>query len=384
MDDFIDHFPRTVQSQVLAPLTDNIDPEQEQAMAASTIMLTGDVNLLGVEDVEVPFRKVRETFAKADCVFGNLECCLYDPEMPRGPMMPDLQSGYDGFWASTRTGQALLHAGFHCVGNANNQNYGHKAIMSSNATLDKLGIPHVGTGRNRAEARKPAVVTRNGKRFGFLQRTCQYWPNHHEATEASPGVATIKVHTAYEPVYYKDGTLPPNRPGLPPKILTWVDPRYMQEFRQDVNDLRAQSDIVVSSHHMGHKGDILDFQSEIAHAAIDSGADVVMAHAEHYPLGIEVYRGKPIFYGLSSFCFIRSNKRFLRGWVGVVPRIGFDDGNQVSRIAFMLVRQADDGEIAFRPVSEEAAALAEIQRYSERFKTVFQPAGDEVIVSAAS
>jgi len=352
-------------------------------MAASTVMLTGDVNLLGVEDVEVPFRKVRETLAQADCVFGNLECCLYDPETPRGPMMPDLRSGYDGFWAPTRTGQALLHAGFRCVGNANNQNYGHKAILSSNDTLDKLGIPHVGTGRNKAEARTPAIVTRNGKRFGFLQRTCQYWPNHHEATEASPGVATIKVHTAYEPVYYKDGTLPPNRPGLPPKILTWVDPKYMQEFQQDVKDLRAQSDIVVSSHHMGHKGDILEFQSEIAHAAIDCGADVVVAHAEHYPLGIEVYRGKPIFYGLSSFCFIRSNKRFLRGWVGVVPKIAFDARNQVARIGFMLVRQADDGEITFRPISEEAAALSDIRKYSERFKTVLQPAADDVIVSSA-
>ena len=353
-------------------------------MAASTIILTGDVNLLGVEDVELPFRRVRETLARADCVFGNLECCLYDPDMPRGPMMPDLQSGYDGFWAPTRTGRALLHAGFHCVGNANNQNYGHKAIVSSNDTLDKLGIAHVGAGRNKTEARKPAVVTRNGKRFGFLQRTCQYWPNHHEASEASPGVATIKVHTAYEPVYYKDGTLPPNRPGLPPKILTWADARYMEEFRQDVKDLRAQSDIVVSSHHMGHKGDILDFQSEIAHAAIDSGADVVMAHAEHYPLGIEVYKGKPIFYGLSSFCFIRSNKRFLRGWVGVVPKVTFDDRNQIARIAFMLVRQADNGEIMFRPVSEEAAALADIQKYSERFKTAFQPAGEEVIVAAGA
>jgi poly-gamma-glutamate synthesis protein (capsule biosynthesis protein) len=353
-------------------------------MAASTIMLTGDVNLLGVEDVELPFRKVRETLAEADCVFGNLECCLYDPDVPRGPMMPDLQSGYDGFWAPTRTGRALVHAGFHCVGNANNQNYGHKAILSSNDTLDKLGILHVGAGRNKAEARKPAVVKRNGKRFGFLQRTCQYWPNHHEATEASPGVATIKVHTAYEPVYYKDGTLPPNRPGLPPKILTWVDPKYMLEFQQEVKDLRAQSDIVVSSHHMGHKGDILDFQSEIAHAAIDSGADVVMAHAEHYPLGIEVYKGKPIFYGLSSFCFIRSNKRFLRGWVGVVPKVSFDDGNQVTRIAFMLVRQADDGEITFRPISEEATALAEIQKYSDRFGTRLQSTGEEVIVSAGT
>jgi hypothetical protein len=106
-----------------------------------------------------------------------------------------------------------------------------------------------------------------------------------------------------------------------------------------------------------------------------------MAHAEHYPLGIEVYKGKPIFYGLSSFCFIKSNKRFLRGWVGVMPKVSFDEKNQVARIAFMLVRQADDGEITFRPISEEAAALADIQKYSDRFKTVLKPDGYEVIVS---
>ena len=156
----------------------------------------------------------------------------------------------------------------------------------------------------------------------------------------------------------------------------------MQEFKQDVSELKAQSDIVVSSHHMGHKGDVLDFQSEIAHAAIDAGADVVMAHAEHYPLGIEIYQGKPIFYGLSSFCFIKSNKRFLRGWVGVVPRVSFDDNNQVSRIAFMLVRQADDGEVSFCQAADETAALTEIQKYSDRFKTRLQREGDQVIVSA--
>jgi poly-gamma-glutamate capsule biosynthesis protein CapA/YwtB (metallophosphatase superfamily) len=349
----------------------------------STIMLTGDVNLLGVEDVTVPFRSVRETFAKADCVFGNLECCLYDPVVPRGAMMPDLVSGYDGFWAPTKNAPALTHAGFHCVGNANNQNYGHKAIVASNECLDKLGMPHVGTGVNKAAARASAVVTRNGTRFGFLQRTSQYWPNHHEATEHSPGVAVIKVHTAFEPVYYKDGTLPPNRPGLPPKIHTWVDKKYMEEFQSDIRDLRARSDIVVSSHHMGHKGDILDFQSEIAHAAIDAGADVVMAHAEHYPLGIEIYKGKPIFYGLGSFCFIKSNKRYLKGWVGVMPRVSFED-NKVARIAFSLVRQLDSTEIVIRPVAEEAAALAEIQKYSDRFKTKMELAGDEVIVTAGN
>ena len=42
---------------------------------------------------------------------------------------------------------------------------------------------------------------------------------------------------------------------------------------------------------------------EIAHAAIDAGADVVMGHGPHHPLPIEFYRGRPVFYGLGSFSF---------------------------------------------------------------------------------
>ena len=348
----------------------------------SSILLTGDINLMGVEDPAVPFRRVADTLKKADAVFGNLECCLYDPPVPR-VMMPDEISGYDGFFAPTVNGPALVHGGFHCVGNANNQNYGPAAIMSSNACLDKLGIPHVGTGVNRAAARAPAVVTRNGTRFGFLQRTSQYWPNHHEAGEMHPGVAVIKAYTAYQPVYYKDGTLPPNRPGTPPKILTWCDRDYLERFKQDLSVLKAQADIVVSSHHMGHRGEILDFQIEIAHAAIDAGADVVMAHAEHYPLGIEIYKGKPIYYGLGSFCFIKSNKRFLKGWVGMLARVRFEDG-KLGQIGFSLVRQNDHTEVEIRPVAQEQAAIAEIQQLSKRFGTKLAAAGDEIIVTAAA
>lgn len=345
----------------------------------STMILTGDINLMGVEDPAVPFRRVADTLHKADVVFGNLECCLYDPPVAR-TMMPDEISGYEGFYAPPASGRALVLGGFHCVGNANNQNYGAEAITASNACLDQLGIPHVGAGINRAAARAPVVLSRNGTRFGFLQRTSQYWPNNHEAGEAHPGVAVIKAYTAYQPVYYKDGKLPPNRPGTPPKILTWCDRDYLDQFRQDVSALKSQSDIVVSSHHMGHRGDILDFQIEIAHTAIDSGADVVIAHAEHYPLAIEIYRGKPIFYGLGSFCFIKSNKRFLKGWVGMMARVSFD-GSRISKVAYSLVRQNDGTEVFIRPVAEEAETVAEVQRMSGRFNTGMRPSGDEVIVT---
>jgi poly-gamma-glutamate capsule biosynthesis protein CapA/YwtB (metallophosphatase superfamily) len=346
----------------------------------ANIILTGDVNLLGVEDPAVPFRRVADTLKKADIAFANFECLLYEPPVPR-VMMPDEVSGYEGFYAPPSTGPALLHAGFACVGNANNQNYGPEQIMASNACLDKLGIPHVGTGENQAAARAPAVITRNGTRFGFLQRTSQYWPNNHEALEKRAGVAVIKANTAFQPVYYKDGHLPPNRPGIPPVVLTWCDREYLDQFKHDVSALKAKSDIVVSSHHMGHKGDILDFQIEIAHAAIDSGADVVIAHAEHYPLAIEIYKGKPIYYGLGSFCFVKSNKRYLKGWVGMMARVSFDN-HQVSKIAFSLVRQHDNTEIVIQPAAQEAAAIADIQGMCKRFGTKLTPSGDEIIVTA--
>lgn len=347
----------------------------------TTVMLTGDVNLMGVEDPAIPFRNVQDMFKKADVVFCNLECCLYEPPVPR-KMMPDELSGYEGFYAPPKSGKALQLGGFHCVGNANNQNYGPDQIVASNECLDQLGIPHVGTGINQAAARAPAIVSRDGKRVGFLQRTSQYWPNNHEALEARAGVAVIKAYTAYQPVYYKDGHLPPNRPGTPPVILTWCDPRYLAAFKQDVAALKQQCDIVVSSHHMGHRGDILDFQVEIAHAAIDAGADVVMAHAEHYPLAVEVYKGKPIYYGLGSFCFIKSNKRYLRGWVGLLARVTYD-GDKVKQMGFSFVRQNDDTEIVIRPPEQEQAALDEMGRMSEPFKIKFEVVGDQVVFSSA-
>jgi hypothetical protein len=40
-----------------------------------------------------------------------------------------------------------------------------------------------------------------------------------------------------------------------------------------------------------------------AHAAIDAGADVFVSHGPHVLRGIEIYKGKPIFYSLGNFVF---------------------------------------------------------------------------------
>jgi hypothetical protein len=145
------------------------------------------------------------------------------------------------------------------------------------------------------------IVERDGVHFGFLQRTSVYWSHGHEATASYPGVATIKAHTAYRPQIEQLRTL--TRPGMPPEVLTWTDPAALGQFRDDILALRREADVVIASHHWGLDHEVLDYQVEIAHTAIDAGADLVMGHGPHLPLAIEIYKGKPIFYGVGSFSF---------------------------------------------------------------------------------
>jgi poly-gamma-glutamate synthesis protein (capsule biosynthesis protein) len=43
------------------------------------------------------------------------------------------------------------------------------------------------------------------------------------------------------------------------------------------------------------------YERQVAKAAIEAGADIVVGHHAHILRGIEVYRGKPIFHGLGNF-----------------------------------------------------------------------------------
>ena len=178
----------------------------------ATLILTGDVNLMNVDDPAVPFARVRDAFRDADLVFSNLECCLYQP--PGGHSFHN-----EGFFADPAIGgEALRMAGIAAVGIANNVNYGEAAILASIARLDAIGMPHTGAGANLAAARAPVLLQRGGLRFGFLQRSSVYWPTNHEAGPHDPGIAVIRGHTAYQvPMHKTRPEIPPmNRPGIPP------------------------------------------------------------------------------------------------------------------------------------------------------------------------
>jgi poly-gamma-glutamate synthesis protein (capsule biosynthesis protein) len=340
---------------------------------AHRLILAGDVNLMKVIDAEVPFRHVAAELHTADAVFANLECCLH---------LPSRQShATEGFFADPEIGgEALRLSGIHAVGIANNVNYGADNIAASIATLDRLGILHTGAGADLAAARAPAVIARNGLRVGIVQRSSVYWPTDHEASADAPGIAVLRGHTAYHvpTARIAPGVPPPNRPGVPPLIMTWADPGYLAEFCKDIAALRPRADIVVASCHWGLGREPLQYMIEIAHAAIDTGADIVMGHGPHYTLPIEVYNGKPIFYGLSNVTFGTGHLgRRHSGWIGLLVEVTFERG-AVAGCRFRFVRSNDKDETFLCRLADEAEALADLTARSGKLGAALKSDGDHV------
>jgi len=191
-------------------------------------------------------------------------------------------------------------------------------------------------------------------------------------------VATIKAHNAYRPQIEQLRTL--TRPGMPPEIVTWADPAALGQFREDLMSLRSQADIVIASHHWGLDHAVLDYQVQVAHTAIDAGADLVMGHGPHMPLGIEIYQDKPIFYGVGSFAFETGHRgRTHPDWIGLMLHVTTEDG-ALARAAFSFVRHNERNETVPRPIAEEQSELDHLRQLSARFGTRLEVEGDEIVV----
>ena len=341
------------------------------------LILTGDVNLMNVTDPAVPFARVADELRDA-LTFSNFECCLFEPG---GHSVHN-----EGFYAHPGPGgEALRHARIDAVGIANNVNYGEAAILASIARLDELGVAHTGAGRNLAAARAPALVKRDELTCGFLQRSSVYWPTNHEAGAEATGIAVLRGHTAYHVPMHKTRPEipPPNRPGVPPEIVTWADKAYLRAFTDDIAALRAQTNVVIASCHWGLGQEVLQYMTEIAQAAIDAGADLVIGHGPHFSLPVGSHKGKAIFYGLGNLSFHTGHGGRQHGdWLGMLVRASCGR-NGIDDVAFRFVRHNQGNQTYFCNMDEESDALSDLGRRSLAFGATLGRAGNEVRVQSS-
>lgn len=272
-------------------------------LSAQTTRSASEITFLGAGDcgpvhgpqdgfpIERYSELVRPTLQSVDLRFGNCER-QYSSRgtaselSPHGRQPPGMA-------------KIFTDCGFDAVTIANNHmfDFGPEALLDTRALLLEKGIAVTGAGRDLDEARRPAIVERNGIKVGFLGY-CSVIPEGGEAAAGRVGIAPLRVTTTYEP----------RGPHASTRVITRPDERDMTMILDDVAALRRQVDIVIVAFHWGViwvPRVIADYQVIAAHACIDAGADMILGHHAHVPKAIEVYKGKAIFYSLSNFCMTK-------------------------------------------------------------------------------
>lgn len=231
-------------------------------------MLTGSARgFLQYKGYDHPFqdRDLARLVARSDVSFANLEY----PVTSKGERYEDKLYAFRGDPASIC---AIQKAGFDLLSLANNHimDYGEKGLRDTIRQCRKNRLACAGAGMDLAAASRPAVITRNRTTYGLL---------------------------AYSMTFPEEFWARSDRPGT-------AHPDWAQ-VRQDIMDARPQVDILMVSFHWGEelKSEPKKYQIDFARHAVNSGADMVLGHHPHIPQGIEIYRGKPVFYSLGNYAF---------------------------------------------------------------------------------
>jgi poly-gamma-glutamate synthesis protein (capsule biosynthesis protein) len=317
---------------------------------AVELLIIGDIQVhTRRADPTTAFNRMRDTLKKADLVYANLEGLLVKSvgttiDIPDKPEWT--HPGPDGAKVLKATNIAV-------VGVANNVASGRANILKSLGVLDANGIIHTGAGKNIDEAHKPAIVERKGVKIGFLQYTARWYQDKDmiaNATEA--GVAKIASI---------DGIT--------------IDPGDLDRVKADIKKLRPLVDILIVSHHnrdgstpvqfgavkgtsVGRDRAVTEeYQKQLAHVALDTGADLVFGHGTHTIQGVEIYHGKPILYALGHSNFDQPG--YEKAVDGLVARVVIQ-GKSIRRVSFVPVTRDGNNDVYLLDPSEgEGAKLVQ-------------------------
>jgi len=258
----------------------------------------GEVVLMGVGDVgpiHEPLERysalAKDTLAAADLRFAQVER-VYST---RGALQVHSGGGHSRL--DPRFASVFGDCGFDVVSVASNHamDWGEDALLDTVELFRERGMAVVGAGRNLREARRPAIVEKNGLRIAFLAY-CSILQNGYAAARDKEGIAPLRAHTYYEPHDYQA--------GVPPKVVTVPYEDDLAGMLEDIAEARKHAHAVVLSLHWGihfMPRLIADYQVTVANAAFRAGADLILGHHAHVPKAIEVYKGKAIFYSIGNF-----------------------------------------------------------------------------------
>lgn len=307
-----------------------------------TLATVGDLLLTRPASMrrDTPFQQQLNILRSASVAFGNFESNAVDIRSFKG--YPYGDSGDVWLTAAPELPGDLRAMGFRLLAHANNHStdWGVEGMRETDRRLDEAGLVHAGTGENRGAARAARYLDTPSGRIALVSFSSTF--NVASAAMAplreAPGrpglnalrttpyalvtpamMNSLRAIRAAQPKGSIDPTLGPEAPDE----LTLFDVHYRvsdhtgfsyklnaldrREILQSIRQGRQSSDFLIATIHAHEPGnwsdEPADFLPELAHAAIDAGADVFAGHGPHRLRGIEIYKGKPIFYSLGNFFY---------------------------------------------------------------------------------
>ncbi len=273
-----------------------------------TIMATGDVmparsvnyKMVTQNNFRWPFEKTADVLSDADLTVINLETPLVARCKPTNEGMI--------FCGDPRAVEGLTFAGVDVatLGNNHAGNYDEQGVEETKTILTQAGILPVTGGVAYKEVK--------GTRFALLS--------------------------------YNDIGSP--EPGVP-----WADENKMKE---DIAEAREHADIVIVAYHWGveYVTEPNARQRELAHLAINAGADVILGNHPHWVQPVEQYKDKFVMYAHGNFVFDQEWSEETKR--GVVGRYTFYEGKLVD-VEYLPIRIVDYGQPYFLEGQEARSIL---------------------------
>ncbi len=247
----------------------------------------------------------------------------------------------------------LQWMGFQLMSTAHNHSidFGEGGVLKTIEHLNHHGVVHAGMGRNLAEARAPAYLETAKGRVALLSGTTSLFPwgragDQRRDMIGRPGANFLRHYmefTVDKATFdqlqrigaafgwtHKPGAHRPMGHASPPDTdttlhLTGFDNcavKYLKVILGDkierrwypyqpdldgmlerIRDARRMAQwVVVAMHNQDMPGDEPpEHAITMYHAMIDAGADMIVGTGPHQDRGIEIYQGRPVFYGIGDF-----------------------------------------------------------------------------------
>ena len=312
---------------------------------AITITLTGQSmirsDIRATAPTAVP---VIQGLLKGDVIFTNLESAVAE----KGETV---QEGR-GFLTPPEALDALKTFGFNLLALSGNHAFDLKVtgIRNTIREADKRNIVHAGTGNNLAEAVAPSYLRTPKGAIALIASASGLITPGGSAAAGRPGVNELRVEAGD-----KENEATDDLPGAPPNTPNREDAR---RILQSIREARLRADLVIVYQHnhvfgnhsfatiftegMPERLAPNDWLKKWTHEEIDAGADIIVMHGAPLLHGVEIYRGRPIFYDLGNFIYNAPPKLTYidepMSWESVVAYVEFQGATQQKTLKSISLR----------------------------------------------